>query len=315
MIKKQIDPDLLVMLDTEVDLNFWENLPEARATRRALSETAGTNLSIMDHIVFEDHLIPEAGNNPNLRIRVYRPETTSGPVPALLWVHGGGYVVGSIDAEVSIMQRLVDEVGCIVVAVEYRLAPEHPYPMPLDDCYQALSWLFANTDKLGINADKVAIAGISAGAGLAAGLALMARDRGDYKIIFQLLLCPMLDDRNEQPSTHMDLTGISWDRLCNQNGWQAYLAGPYQEGLHSYAAPSRVENLSNLPPAYISVGSLDLFLDEDMQYARRLLEAQVAAELHVFPGGIHAFEYFVPSARLSSRAHYLNYEILKHAFA
>ena len=94
MIKKQIDPDLLVMLDTEVDLNFWENLPEARATRRALSETAGTNLSIMDHIVFEDHLIPEAGNNPNLRIRVYRPETTSGPVPALLWVHGGGYVVG-----------------------------------------------------------------------------------------------------------------------------------------------------------------------------------------------------------------------------
>ena len=104
----------------------------------------------MDHIVFEDHLIPEAGNNPNLRIRVYRPETTSGPVPALLWVHGGGYVVGSIDAEVSIMQRLVDEVGCIVVAVEYRLAPEHPYPMPLDDCYQALSWLFANTDKLGL---------------------------------------------------------------------------------------------------------------------------------------------------------------------
>ena len=315
MIKKQIDPDLLVMLDTEVDLNFWENLPEARATRRALSETAGTNLSIMDHIVFEDHLIPEAGNNPNLRIRVYRPKTTSGPVPALLWVHGGGYVVGSIDSEVSIMQRLVDEVGCIVVAVEYRLAPEHPYPMPLDDCYQALSWLFANTDKLGINADKVAIAGISAGAGLAAGLALMARDLGDYKIIFQLLLCPMLDDRNDQPSTHMDLTGISWDRLCNQNGWQAYLAGPYQAGLHHYAVPSRVEDLSNLPPAYISVGSLDLFLDEDIQYARRLLEAQVAAELHVFPGGIHAFEYFVPSARLSSRAHYLNYEILKHAFA
>ena len=315
MIKGKIDPDLLVMLDTEVSLDIWENLPEARATRRVLSEKNGSDLSIMDHIVFEDHLITEAGNNSNLRVRVYRPESTNSLIPALLWLHGGGYVLGSIDVEVAAMQRLVDAVGCIVVAVEYRLAPEHSYPIPLDDCYQALSWLFANTDELGIDAEKVAIAGISAGAGLAAGLALMTRDRGDYNIMFQMLLCPMLDDRNEQLSTHMDLTGISWDRLCNQNGWQAYLAGSYQEGLHSYAVPSRVEDLSNLPPAYISVGSLDLFLDEDIQYARRLLEAHVATELHVFPGGIHAFEYFVPSARLSSRAHYLNYEVLKHAFA
>ncbi len=212
------------------------------------------------------------------------------------------------------MQRLVDAVGCIVIAVAYHLALEHPYPAPLDNSYQALEWLFAIVAELGIDDERVAIGGISADAGLASGLALMVCNRGEYSVAFQLLLCPMLDDRNDQPSTHLELTGIGWDRRSNKNGWLAYLAGRYDADIHDYAVPSRVDDLSQLPPAYISIGTLDLFLDENLQYARRLMAAQVSTELHAFPGGIHAFEYRAPSARLSSRAHYLNYEILKHAF-
>jgi acetyl esterase/lipase len=310
----QIDPELLVALEDRPDFDIWENLPETRVKLREFAESYDAHLPVMDHVVFADHQIPEAGHNPDLRVRVYRPEKTVGPLPGLLWIHGGGYVMGSVDVEVPIMQRLVDEVGCVVVAVEYRLAPEHPYPAPLDDCYQALTWLFASAAELGVDEEKVAIGGISAGAGLASGLALMARDRGDYRIVYQLLLCPMLDDLNERPSTHMDLTGIGWDRRSNQKGWQAYLSGDYDADIHEYAIPSRVDDLSRLPPAYISVGTLDLFLDENLHYARRLMAAEVATELHVFPGGIHAFEYRAPGARLSSRAHYLNYEIFRHAF-
>jgi len=311
---KHIDPELLVALEDRPDFDIWQNLPETRVKLKKFAESLDAHLPIMDHVVFADYQIPEAGDNADLRVRVYRPVKTDGPLPGLLWIHGGGYVMGSIDVEVGLMQRLVDEVGCVVVSVEYRLAPEHPYPAPLDDCYQALAWLFARSAELGIDEENVAIGGISAGAGLASGLALMARDRGDYRIVYQLLLCPMLDDLNEQPSTHMDLTGIGWDRRSNQKGWQAYLAGHYDANVHDYAVPSRVDDLSRLPPAYLSVGSLDLFLDENLRYARRLLAAEVPTELHVFPGGMHGFEYRVPGARLSSRAHYLNYEILRHAF-
>ena len=312
--KNLIDPELLVALEDALDFDIWDDLVKTRAIRRELAEEYGAHLSIMDHVVFSDHQISDAGDNPDLRVRFYRPENATGPLPGLLWIHGGGYVMGSIDVEVPIMQRIVDEVGCVVVAVEYRLAPEHPYPAPLNDCYEALAGVIANSDELLVDAESIAIGGISAGAGLASGLALLARDRGEYPIAFQLLLCPMLDDRNEQPSTHLDLTDIGWTRRSNRKGWEAYLAGQYDAEFHNYAVPSRVDDLSNLPPAYISVGTLDLFLDENLQYARRLMAADVATELHVFPGGIHAFEYRAPGARLSLRAHYLNYEILRHAF-
>jgi acetyl esterase/lipase len=314
VVKKQIDPELLVVLEKIPDFDIWKDLANTRVRRQAFAEKQNAHLSTMDHVLFVDHQISEAGDNPDLRVRVYKPAKTDRPLPALLWIHGGGYVLGSIDFEVAAMERFVHEVDCIVIAVEYRLAPEHPYPAPLDDCYQALAWIFASSVELGVDATKVAVGGISAGAGLAAGLAIMARDRGAYPIQYQLLMCPMLDDRNHEPSTHLELNGIAWDRDSNHKGWQAYLDGTYQQERHHYAVPARIDDLSNLPPAYISVGSLDLFRDEDIEYARRLMAAQVGAELHIFPGGTHAFEYIAPSARLSSRAHYLNYEILKHAF-
>lgn len=315
LVRKLIDPELLVALDTRLDFDIWQDLADTRTKYRQLAESFNAHLSALDHIQFEDQKIGSAGDNAALRVRIYQPAQTDHPAPALLWIHGGGYVMGTIDIEVPLMQQLVDQVGCVVVAVEYRLAPEHPYPAALNDCYQALTWMFENSSELGIDPERVALGGISAGGGLTAALAILARDKGEFPIVFQLLMCPMLDDRNEQPSTHWDLTGIGWDRRSNEKGWQAYLAKPYDSSVHQYAVPARVNDLALLPPAYLSVGSLDLFLDENLRYARRLLAANVAAELHVFPGGIHAFEYRAPQARLSARAHYLNYDILKHAFS
>lgn len=313
--KSQLDPELLVALENNPDFDLFDDLVKTRKFASDMGEKFNAHKSIMDHVVFEDHRLTDANGNPDLPVKLYRPKNCDHPLPAVLWMHGGGYVMGGIDYEVGNMQRLVDNSGCVVVAVDYRLAPEHPYPAPLDDCYQALSWMFTRAAELGIDDQKIAIAGISAGGGLAAALALMARDRGEHRICYQLLMCPMLDDRNDYPSSHMDLTDIGWHRNYNQKGWQTYLAGQYDAEQHTYAAPARIDDLSGLPPAYISVGELDLFLDEDLQYARRLMAANVRTELHVFPGAIHGFEYNVPKARVSSRAHYLNFDILKHVFS
>lgn len=312
--KNLIDPELLIALDDALDFDIWDDLVKTRQVRLELAKSFDAHVSIMDQVAFDDHNAGNAGNNPDLRVRVYRPAKPAGPLPGLLWIHGGGYVMGTIDIEVPLVQRLVDAVGCVVVSVEYRLAPEHPYPAPLDDCYQALAWLFANATELGIDTESVAIGGISAGGGLAASVALMARDRGEYTVIFQLLMCPMLDDRNHLESTRLNLDGIGWTRRDNLNGWAAYLGGDYDVDAHAYAVPARIDDLSNLPPAYISIGTLDIFLDENMQYARRLMVAGVGCELHTFPRAMHAFQYRVPGATVSRRANHLIYETLKHAF-
>ncbi|NIB44645.1 alpha/beta hydrolase [Pseudomaricurvus alkylphenolicus] len=314
MVKHLIDPELLVEPEAVMDFDLWADLPTSRVLFNKYLEARLADSPLLAHVPFKDHNIPGLEQDPEVRVRVYQPTNISNPAPAMLWIHGGGYVLGTIDLEVPLMQMMADGVGCTIVAVEYRLAPEHPFPAPLNDCYAALQWMTVNTEQLNIDPKRIAVGGVSAGAGLAAALALMVRDRGELELMFQLLFCPMLDDRNDQPSTHFELTGIAWDRDSNRKGWDAYLGDQKPENLPGYAVPSRVEDLSNLPPAYIGIGSLDLFLDENIDYARRLLEAGVAAELHVFPGGTHAFEFKVPGARVSRRAHTIYFDVLKQAF-
>ncbi|BFM14044.1 alpha/beta hydrolase [Maricurvus nonylphenolicus] len=316
MIKQQIDPELLIAMEERQlpDFDMWEDLNRTRATFKKGLLALTKDIPPMAHIPFEDHQIPGIGNDPDVRVRLYQPNNIAGPMPAMLWIHGGGYVMGTIDVEVPMMQIMADSIGCTIVAVEYRLAPEHPFPAPLNDCYAALAWMFKQAENLNIDPKRIALSGVSAGGGLAAALALMARDKGEYQPCFQLLLCPMIDDRNNEASTLFDLTGIAWDKDSNRRGWDAYLGKNKVDDLPSYALPSRAEDLSGLPPAYIAVGSLDLFLDENITYARRLMANKVAAELHVFPGGTHAFEFRAPGIRLSRRAHYLNFEIVKQAF-
>jgi acetyl esterase/lipase len=190
---------------------------------------------------------------------------------------------------------------CLVASVEYRLAPEHPFPAPMDDCYAGLSWVADNASELGADAARLVVAGASAGGGLAAGLALMARDRGGPAIAYQQLVFPMLDHRNETPSSHMIDDARVWSRPANLTAWSAYLGDADRDSVSPYASPTMADDLSGLPPAYINVGEFDMFLDEDVAYAQALQRAGVAVELHVYPGAFHGSSGFVVDAPVSVR--------------
>lgn len=250
----------------------------------------------------EDRRVPGPEGAPEVRVRLYRPSSVTSPRPAFFWIHGGGMISGAVEGSDAYCAWIAEAVGALVASVEYRLAPEHPFPAPLEDCYAGLAWLTANADALGIDRARIAIGGGSAGAGLAAGLALLARDRGAIPICYQHLVYPMVDDRNETASSHAILDTRVWSRHANTVGWNAYLDGRAgSEGVEAYAAPARATDLTGLPPAYICVGTLDLFLDEDIAYARALLEAGVPTELHVYPGAFHGSTATVPGAALSKR--------------
>jgi triacylglycerol lipase len=225
-------------------------------------------------------------------VLVYRPTLAPRPLPVLLWIHGGGYIIGSADADDQAVRSVVAEVGCAAVSVDYRLAPETLFPGAVEDCYAALLWLHGQGQELGIDAERVAIFGSSAGGGLAAALALLARDRGVVQPAFQMLVAPMLDDRTGTTSDPHPYAGeFGWTAENNRFGWKALLgAEPGGTDVSPYAAPARAESLAGLPPAFISVGALDLFVEEDMEYARRLVRDGVPTELHVYPGAIHGFE-------------------------
>ena len=193
-----------------------------------------------------------------------------------------------------------EELGLVVVSVEYRLAPEHPHPAPVEDCYAGLLWTAAHAEEIGGDPDRVILAGGSAGGGLAAALALLARDRRGPRPLGQLLMCPMLDDRNDTLSAHQ-MAGLGvWDRTANETGWNALLGEARgTDDVEPYAAPARATDLSGLPPAFIDVGSAETFRDEDVPYATRIWQAGGSAELHVWPGGFHGFDGLVPQAALS----------------
>jgi acetyl esterase/lipase len=237
-------------------------------------------------------------------VRLYRPDGLSDAAagaPALYWIHGGGMVLGSVAMNDLDCARWAADFGCLVASVEYRLAPEHPFPAPMNDCYAGLSWLASGAAELGVDPARIAIGGASAGGGLAAGLALMARDRGGPSICFQLLVYPMLDHRNDQPSTHGITDPRVWNRDANRAGWDAYLAGADRGAVSPYASPAVAGDLAGLPPAYVNVGEFDLFLDEDVAYARALMSAGVPCELHVYPGAFHGSNSFVADSPLSQR--------------
>jgi acetyl esterase/lipase len=219
------------------------------------------------------------------------PRHGARPLPALVWIHGGGYVLGTPEADGLKMKLLASEVGCAVISVDYRLAPEAPFPAGVEDCYAALRWTHAQADALGVDRGRIAIGGGSAGGGLAAALGLLARDRGELQVAFQLLLVPMLDDRTTTTSDPHPFAGeFGWTTNHNLVGWTALLGQTRGgDGVSAYAAPARAESLVGLPSTYIATGALDLFLEEDMEYARRLARAGVPVELHVYPGAYHGF--------------------------
>lgn len=240
---------------------------------------------------------------PAVPVLLLRPHGVSGALPCLLYLHGGGMVSGDSWSGIDDVLDHVVALGVAVLSVDYRLAPEHPHPAPADDCYAALVGVVARAHEFGIDPAKIVLVGRSAGGALAAGLAQATRDRGGPALLGQLLLCPMLDDRELTASSTMLEGEVAWDRISNRTGWSALLGaacgGP---DVSPYTAPARAEDLSRLPPAYVDVGSVDVLRDAAVDYAQRIWAQGGDAELHVWPGGFHGFDLFAPSAVLSRTA-------------
>ncbi len=225
-------------------------------------------------------------------VRLFRPAGVTEPAPALLWMHGGGYLIGNARQDDALCRRFSTRLGITVASVQYRLAPEHPYPAPLEDCYSALRWLAGLPS---VDSRRVAIGGASAGGGLAAALALLARDRAETRPAFQLLVYPMLDDRSSATADNPNYR--LWNPRSNHFGWTAYLGGADPQ----VAVPGRRTDLSGLPPAWIGVGTNDLFHDEDLAYAERLRAAGVHCDVDVVSGAFHGFDLWRPKAEVSQR--------------
>ena len=236
-----------------------------------------------------------------LHVRVHRPVGVQGTLPCLYWMHGGGLVLGGVTGDDVRFDRWCVRFGCVGVSVDYRLAPECPYPGPLDDCYDGLAWVHDNATELGVDRARLGVGGVSAGGGLAAGVALLARERGHVPLAFQLLIYPMLDDR--QITVSSAWADPVWPPAANTYGWSAYL-GERKGGdaVSPYAAAARAIDLSGLPPTYIAVGAIDGLSDEDIDYAVRLRHAGVPVDLRVYAGAPHGFDGLAPRATVSRRA-------------
>lgn len=304
-MKKRVDPEMIPILDALAGMGFVVDLNDIEASRKQIANVLATLAEGAPPIEGVDltlHEAPYADGSFNVPLRVYTPLEKTEKLPAVFWIHGGGYVLNKAEYDDAQCAYFALAWNCVVVSVDYRLAPENPFPIPLEDCYVGLKWTYDSADTLGIDKSRIAIGGQSAGGGLAAGLAQITRDRGEVPLIFQLLVYPMIDDRNlEQANDTVDDHYV-WSRYSNLMGWRAYLGQePGTDKTPLYAAPGRTENLANLPPVYMYVGDVDLFYAEDLAYATRLSQAGVPVELHVYPGGVHAFEVLGGPTALAQR--------------
>lgn len=299
----RLDPELVGPLQGLMEATGGFDLTDIPATRAMVDGmVSGANAEAPDvpGVMTEDRTAPSNEPDVEVPIRIYRPSEASSPLPVLLWMHPGGFVIGSLEMDDQMARHFSKDIGCAVVSVNYRLAPEHPYPAPLEDCYGVLQWIGQNASSLGFDAKKIAIGGASAGGGLAASLALLTRDRGGVAPIFQLLIYPGLDDSNIEPASDTVPDNLFWSREATAIGWNSYLNGNAASAdVSEYAAPIRASDLRHLPDAFIGVGTADMFMAENIDYAERLSAAGAKVELRVYPGAFHAFEGFAPMARVS----------------
>lgn len=296
-----IDPEMRGPLDQLLEalpggFNAIPDIVQRRATLAQL--LTATKAPPNPNVTFSDRAVPGPDGAPDITVRIYRPLSASGTLPGIYYIHGGGMILGNVEGEDWAASTICEQVNAVVVSVEYRLAPEHPHPAPVQDCYAGLTWMAGNAAELGIDSARLAIYGASAGGGLTIATAMMARDRGYPAVRFQMPIYPMIDDRNETPSSYEIADVGVWDRAGNIEAWQWYLGDGKAD---DYAAPARAENLAGLPPAFLDVGTVDLFRDEDIAFASRLMQAGVPTELHVSPGAYHAAETLAPEAALSRR--------------
>eukprot|EP01037_Dinobryon_pediforme_P018078 gene18078-18317_t len=311
-----VDPELISVIPQPIDFGTVsldvlraDLIPVFTEISRVLAPSPQT---AVNSEIFE---APGLNGAPPVRILGYRPTEARGLLPAILHIHGGGYVVLDAGSMAPINAAQAAQFHCAIFSVDYRLAPETPHPGPLEDCLAALIWLFENADRLGVDVCRVGVKGESAGGGLAAALALIARDRNGPPLAFQHLIYPMLDDRTGSTEARSEFIGqVGWSRQNNRFGWSALLGqAPGGNDVDPYAAPARAADLSGLPPTFISVGAVDLFVEENMDYAARLCRAGVPVELHVYPGAFHSFDMFSRDADVSRRSRRDSDEALRRA--
>jgi triacylglycerol lipase len=293
-----VDPELLPMLDLAPTLELSDALlPALRSRERGLPLPS----VVPSDVVRRDLTVPGPDGAPDIGLVTYTP-AGAGPFPCIYHIHGGGYVTGSAGILEFMHRPLAEQLDCVVISVDYRLAPETVFPGNVEDCYAGLAWTWANAAGLNIDPARIGVMGESAGGGLAAALALLVRDRGEYALAFQMLTYPMLDDRTCSANPHPYSGEFLWTRQNNRFGWTSLLGHePGGDGVSAYAAPARAEDLARLPPTFLMTGSLDLFVDETIEYARRLVRAGVPTECHVYPGAFHGFDSW-PTARISCQA-------------
>lgn len=281
-----VDPELLPLIDSFPALKLnSESLPAIRAMfAGSLADQPLPDLTVS----CSDIHIATSESGRTIRCLMIRPNAAMASAPAILHFHGGGHVLGAPEMNQPELMHWAAELGCLVLSVDYRLAPETPFPGPMDDAYCALGWLHEQAAELGIDPALIAVAGTSAGGAMAACLCLMARDRGEYSIAFQLLDSPRLDDKIQRDGSDNPYTGeFVWTREASAFCWSAYLGSGSKS---AYATAARASDLSNLPPAFIAVGTLDMFVDECLDYAARLIRSGVTTELIVYPGCFHGFQ-------------------------
>jgi acetyl esterase/lipase len=299
-VRPPYDPELkeILALMPSSDGLTREMLPMVRQIMNT-TYTLEAIISVYPEITHEERIIP--GPNGDIKLSIFHPsKRLAEGNPGIYWIHGGGMIAGNRFTGTLIPAEWVDKLNAVCVSVEYRYAPEYPGPIPVEDCYAGLEWVEKNAASLGIDPKKLIIAGQSAGGGLAAGTSLLIRDRGGPALLAQVLICPMLDDRNTSVSSKQYVTGGPWTKASNNLGWNCLLGD--RTDISIYEAPARATDLSRLPPAFLDVGSAEIFRDEDVAFASLLWASGVQAELHVWPGGFHGFDMLAPTAALSQAA-------------
>lgn len=308
-IRTRIHPQLLDWYDASPGFDF-DHL-ETFVARCNAQELAA--LREDPAVLAQDRLIPGPEGAPEVKVRVYTPkERGKEALPCLLFFHGGGFLFGSVYRQEALCQRYVKNVGCMVVSVEYRLSPQWVAPAALEDAYAALRWVAQESGALGVDPEHIAVSGLSAGGGLAAGVALMARDKGGPKLCLQMPLYAELDCRLDTFSAHEITDSKVWCLDNCQKSWEKLLGGGGVP--NAYVSPALAKDLSGLPPLFAYIGQLDPGRDENISYWNRLMEAGVEVEYHVFPGCYHCFELSVPDADPSQSAYRLSYAALRRAF-
>jgi acetyl esterase/lipase len=294
-----VDPELVAVIDGIPDMSV--SAERLAATRTAIAELTKQQLADADTSVHvTEHFAPGCDGAPQVRVLLYRPRNLAANVPVMFQIHGGGFLFGTAELGDPRNRALAKAIGCAIVSTDYRLAPESTYPAALEDVYSALTWVHERGPALGLDPRRIAVRGDSAGGGLAAALAMLARDRGGPPILFQLLVYPMLDDRTCVARQHPFAGEFIWDLPSNRFAWRSWLGmDPGAPEVPVLAAPARSEVLGGLPPTLIATAALDLFIEENLDFARRLIRAGVPTEVVVVPGAFHGFEAVAPDATIS----------------